>query len=284
MGAEMNDQRVSGRNKLVLLIVGLFAVCVAILFTCRDKGPQGGVQVEWEPIFNQAAKIFPDTGWVLLPYPDSKYGPGAVIRLAEGRAPEWLGDLGSDCGVPPEVIETIPGATPPFDVSRSTDIGVNAVLQLQGVEAGPSFGDIRRSTLKAEDHGADSISLLAFRNWLMDPDREVELREGCLDTLSEPDTYIVREAYRVSKGSYSFETDSGAKLSLKGAEVGDYLKLSPEAKVGITNDGSLEFDQDVYLAVRRLKYTDGKVETLSDTGTDESDGDKKLLKALIEPE
>jgi len=283
-GFSSKGPRTSSRSRVAA--TSLAALFVALGLTYLGYQYRSGIStdavVTWSsnPVFEQAAQIYKATGWVVLPYPDSKYGPGAVVQIAEGHAPDWLGSLTKDCGVPPKIIETGTCATASFELNRAIVYDSMAVLQLQGVSAGPLFSRIRFVSLQVEDCSADAFSILAFEYWLMDPDREGKLEEGCLENLSRPDTYIVREAIRVSRGAYTFETETGARLDLKGVDVADYLRLSPEAKVKVGEDGSLEFDQDVFLAIRRLKHEDVSEGTLAETGTDQEDADLKLLLAL----
>lgn len=256
----------------------LFGVAVTVALCCRPKDPVTEVQAQFRPILERRADIFESTGWVLLPAPDPKFGPGAVFQLREQGAPLWLGDLVADCRVPNEVLQPVVGATPPFDMSRNVEYGASAAIELSGVEASTAFNQVRGVSFKAEDHGADAFSVLRFKNWLSSP--EASIPEGCMETLGQTDTYIVREAYRVSRGRYSLKASSGASLKFDGVKASDYLTIDPQARVKVADDGSLEFDQPVYVAVRRLRYNDGSLETLSAPSSEDRAADERLLRAL----
>ena len=205
--------------------------------------------------------------WVVLPFPDSRITPGSIVSIKKSQV-AWESDLKS-CGAPKDVLAVNSSNSGKVTLNGAGEYGANAVIALKGVEIGPDFKRVKKTTLTADQHGPEGLDRIVLGTWFNDP--ATKLSKECSDFLSAKDVFIVQEAYRVSKGTYTLLGDNNAKLELKGLNLG-ILKLSASASAKTTTDGSLAFEQPVYTAIRRLKrFSDGSLKTLGDPGAEKTD-------------
>ena len=141
---------------------------------------------------------------------------------------------------------------PSMNFSKSASFGANAVINFKGITAGPAFNRVSKVLLEVKDHGVDYLKLLHFKDWLMDPDNRSSVSPVCMDELKKPDVYLVTEAFRVSKGSYSLLDEKGAMIKLTLPKLGELLKFEPDVKYKVEADGKLTIDETVFFAVRRV--------------------------------
>jgi hypothetical protein len=218
--------------------------------------------------------------WVVLPRPDSKMKPGSAIRVTEegGKARvAWLGDFRT-CGLTDADLGFTRGKFPPMAQTTSVNLGADAVLAVQGVQIGPQFDKVKSTKLTITESGGDAIDLFALRIWLATPGNRNRLGAVCESFFQQPNVYLVTESYRVSKGKYELLDKNGAKLSLK--VPANLLPVQLSASAGVTADGSMEFNDNFYIAVRRAReITPGSFQTLGQADVPVGYADKLIQRA-----
>jgi len=251
---------------------------VAILsFTLVLKDCNKGVENTISPSGIQ--KFYLDHGWIPLDIPDSKYAPGTIVQITKSAGIVYVSDIRT-CGVPDEAIKSVSGKSPKLTFDRNADYGAKALLGIKGVQIGPQWDKVKKTTLEHDDHGSDAIDILKLQIWLTDPKNQPAIPKACTDFLNAPDSYIVRESYRVAKGKYTLHGENGAQLKITALQLGP-VKIDPDAHAKVTEDGSLEFTDPVYAAIKRLRDTNGILQPLA-PGAAVSDSDEKV-KALLHP-
>jgi hypothetical protein len=255
----------------------MLALCL-IAFTLLLKDCNKGVEDTINPSGIQ--KFYLDHDWVPLDIPDSKYAPGSILQITKTTGIVYVSSV-KTCGVPDDALGVVPGASPKLTFSRDADYGAKAVLGVKGISIGPEWDKVKKTTLEHDDHGADAIDILKLQIWLTDPSNQSKIPKACTDFLNAPDSYIVRESYRVSKGKYTLHGENGAQLKVTGLQLGP-VKIDPDAHAKVTQDGSLEFTDPVYTAIKRLRDTNGMLQPLA-PGAQATDADPKV-KAMLYPQ
>jgi hypothetical protein len=255
-------------SKLQLLPIALL---LAFSTGCPHQDPQAVLNPD--PMF----RFYLAHQWIPLPEPDSRFGPGAVFTFSPGSDPRWQGTL-QDCGLPDELTKPVDAESGQLQFDAASDYGAKAGLSLKGVSAGPEFSKVKNSTLELDRHGPSSLNMVRLRLWLNDPENRNKIPQGCKDLLNRADTYIVQEAYEVSKGKYTLTSGTSAKVSADDLKLG-VLSLAPDAHAAVESDGSLVFDQTLYTAVRRLVYANGGWESLGRPG-DAGSADQQVIRQL----
>jgi len=100
------------------------------------------------------------------------------------------------------------------------------------------------------DQGADAFQVLKLRVWLENPENRKKVSQACMEELQKPSTYMITEAFRVSKGKYTLMDKTGATIRLKAGILGKFLKLEPNVSLQITDEGDLVIEQPAYFAIR----------------------------------
>ena len=218
------------------------------------------VASSWTPACKNASNIYSPQelldaldkagGWAPLAIPDSKYRPGSIIKIDEDGTVRWIDHLDT-CGYPAEVLAPEPGDIPKVTFTKSYDVGASALLNVKGIEAGPEFNKVSKTQLSIQEHSADALRLIGLQVWMEDPDNVSSVSSACMDELLKPNRFLVTEAFRVSKGTYTLFDQSGAAIKLKAPELGSLVQLQPDVKYEVTAEGSLVIEQPVYFAVRQ---------------------------------
>lgn len=262
---------------IIMLFKPLLAVCL-IAGTVLLKDCNKGIETTISPSGIQ--KFYLDHDWVPLDIPDSKYAPGSIVQITKATGIVYVSNV-KTCGVPDEALSVVTGTSPKLTYSRDADYGAKAVLSIKGVSIGPEWAKVKNTSLEHDDHGADAIDILKLQIWLTDPNNQSKIPKACTDFLNAPDSYIVRESYRVSKGKYTLHGENGAQLKITALQLGP-VKIDPDAHAKVTEDGSLEFTEAVYTAIKRLRDTNGLLQPLA-PGAKSEDADQKV-KAMLYPQ
>jgi hypothetical protein len=219
-------------------------------------------------------------GWIMLPLPDSKYLPGSVITASEESGVRYLGHLKS-CAVPSDILKPEKGSAPKIIFTKNKSFDAKATLVFKGISAGPEFGTIKNTKLTIDEHSMDALDLIRISVWLTEPDNKKRIPQVCFEWLGKPNTFVVNEAYVIKKGKYSLYDQKGGKIKLS---ADSFLKLfvtaGGETNISSTQDGDMEFTQEVTLAVRRVKRIGNSFQTLSPGSEVDLSGDDIIRKSF----
>lgn len=191
-------------------------------------------------------------GWAPLPFPDSKFRPGAIISIPDDDKIRWIGHL-RECGFPDEVLEPEVSRIPGIVFGKDSNFEAKSIINYYGIEAGPQFGRISKVRLEIKDQGADAFRLLTWLAWLDKPGNREQVSPRCMEELLKPNYYLVNEAFRISKAAYTLLDKSGTVIKLKGANLPSLLKFEPTVKHNVTTEGKLVIEEPTYFAVRKVK-------------------------------
>lgn len=217
-------------------------------------------------------------GWTPLPIPDSKFRPGSIIKVTE-EGVYWIDDLTS-CRYPLAEFEE-KSYIPSIAFTKELEFGASAVINIKGITAGPNFSRLSKIRLEIAEHGADAIRLLKLKIWMEDPDNRGRVSPVCLEELTKQDTYLVTEAFRITKGKYTFYDHSGAAIKIGAPVLKDLLQFQPDVKYEITNDGSLVIEQPAYFAIRKAQRVGDGFETLKSVPGEPDIADSKIEKLFL---
>jgi hypothetical protein len=214
--------------------------------------------------------------WIVLPFPDSRIGPGSIVTVSKGSV--GLDSTLASCGAPASVMKPNSGETKtPLQFKGDGAYDASANLGFQEVSAGADFSKVKKTSLTMSQHGPEGLDVLAIGEWMNDP--KTKLSKTCVDYLASDNVFIVLEAYKVTKGKYTFYGDDAASAKLSNLTLG-LFKIGAGAKLKTTQDGTVEFEEPVYTAIRRLKRTkDGSLKTLGQSSS-EKFADTDAMKLL----
>jgi len=236
-----------------------------------------------DSVFQQRplAKFLDANNWIALPIPDSKMGPGAVVKVTKSGATveaRWLGDF-RRCGVTDKDMGVVKGKFPALGVGEDFSVKASfaaSLLERLGLRA--EAEKVNGAVLKIDEAGGDAIDLLALKIWLEMPANKKNFPAACNDFLAQDDVYLVSEAFRISKGSYELIDKNGAKLSLNAAVAGKSIDADFSGSIG--SNGALAVAGDFYFGVRRVKrLASGGFATLGQNEQEIPEADE-MLRAL----
>jgi hypothetical protein len=188
-----------------------------------------------------------ENGWVSLPLPDKRMGPGSVIKLTKkdgAVAVQWLGDL-RRCGITDREFGYVRGKYSAIGIRESfgvkASIAAGYIAKLEGTADLEKAGD---AIMQIEDSGGDAVDFDALMNWVAKPGAAERMSRLCNSFLAQEDIYLVSEAFRISKARYGLVDKNGAKLAVTGGAFG---------QTGSRSSGTLSVTEDLYFGVRRVK-------------------------------
>jgi hypothetical protein len=233
---------------IVAAIVVVGVAVVAGVAACPGKSADKFYgKKEWKELFKKA------DGWVALPLPDSRYAPGAIIQVQKKTGVRYIDHM-RECNYPEEVLAPVIGTTPQIEFTKSRQFGGELVAAIEGVELGPQGGKISRVGLRIESLTVESLPLIRISDWELEGDNALKISDTCRRIFAQEDKYLVNEAARVNKATYTLYDASGAKIGLTGANLGEFLKIEASLSANTTSDGRLIIDQPVTVAVRRTVW------------------------------
>lgn len=188
-----------------------------------------------------------DNGWVSLPLPDKRMGPGSVIKVTKRDGAvimQWLGDL-RRCGISDREFRYVRGKYSAIGIGESfgvkASIAARFIAKLEGTA---DFEKAGGAIMQIEASGGDAVDFDALANWIAEPGAAHRMPQVCNNFLAQEDIYLVSEAFRISKASYGLVDKSGAKLTVTGGAFG---------QAGSRSSGTLSIIDDLYFGVRRVK-------------------------------
>lgn len=248
-------------------------VPLTLLMAICTGCPNTGDVSKSQPIY----KFYIQNHWIPLAEPDSKMAPGAVVTYTVKNGIQWQGTIVGRCGIPDDLLKAVPSDAGKLTFNTSSDYGASAVLNIKGVTVGPQWKKVKSTTLELDKHGPSSLDMVGIRLWMSNPDNASKIPQGCKDLLNAPNTYLIQEAYAVSQGKYTLKDSTDAELSLKGLQAGP-LSLSADAHAKPSDDGSLEFTELLYTAVKNVQFANGGWQSLGSSG--QPSADDTILKQL----
>lgn len=264
-------------RKCKRFIVNGILAALLCLFMVFSPGCPSGIRIitVYQP--KELVEFFREINFTPLPFPDSKYKPGAIIRVTDDI--KYVDDLTS-CGYPLSEFQE-EGYIPPIIFTKKVEFGASAIINIKGVTTGPNFERISKVRLEITDHGADAFRLIKLKVWMEDPDNIGKVSQVCMDELLKKDVYLITEAFRVSKAKYTLYDKTGAAIKIETPVLGNLLKFQPDVKYEVTSDGSLVIEQPVYLAVRKAVRIGEDFQTLKRPGGESETADAKIEKLFF---
>jgi hypothetical protein len=188
-----------------------------------------------------------ENGWVSLPLPDKRMGPGSVIKVTKKDGAvimQWLGDL-RRCGIADREFRYVRGKYRAIGIGESfgikASIAAGFIAKLEGTA---DFEKAGGAIMQIEDSGGDAVDFDALTDWIAKSDAARRMPQVCNSFLAQEDIYLVSEAFRISKASYGLVDRNGAKLKVTGGAFG---------QAGARSSGTLSVIDDLYFGVRRVK-------------------------------
>jgi hypothetical protein len=202
-------------------------------------------QTTFQPL--SLKQFLEENGWVPLPLPDKRMGPGSVIKVTKKDGVvvmQWLGDL-RRCGIADREFRYVRGKYSAIGIGESfgvkASIAAGFIARLGGTA---DFEKAGAAIMQIEDSGGDALDFDALTNWMAKPDAAQRMPRVCSNFLVQEDIYLVSEAFRISKASYGLVDKNGAKLAVTGGAFGP---------AGARPSGTLSVTDDLYFAVRGVK-------------------------------
>jgi len=188
-----------------------------------------------------------ENGWVSLPLPDKRMGPGSVIKVTRKDGAvitQWLGDL-RRCGITDREFRYVRGKYSAIGIGESfgikASIAANYIAKLDGTA---DFERAGGAIMQIEASGGDAVDFEALTNWMAKSGAAQRMPQVCNNFLAQEDIYLVSEAFRISKASYGLVDKNGAKLTVTGGAFG---------QAGSRSSGTLSVKDDLYFGVRHVK-------------------------------
>ena len=156
-----------------------------------------------------------ESGWVSLPLPDKRMGPGSVIKVTKKDGAvimQWLGDL-RRCGITDREFRYMRGKYPATGIGESFGIKASiAAAFITKLEGTADFEKAGGAIMQIEASGGDAVDFDALTNWMAKSGAAQRMPQVCNNFLAQDDIYLVSEVFRISKASYGLVDKNGAKL------------------------------------------------------------------------
>jgi len=206
------------------------------------------------------SKALGEAGWTSVDFPRELLGAGTIVSITQSQGITYRGHL-KDC-VSAEQFESRFGlkrgnAGLEGKIKTSYKLDISALLNYQSIEVGPSFNSLKNFTVTMGPTREEALSDILVRNWIranwdgLTPACKNYLRGYEGEKINPQETVFVLTDVLGAQGyTYSFETTSGAKVSLSPANLGQYFKVGGSAGLGTTASGDLKSDGFVYIAFK----------------------------------
>src|SRR5262249_36376278 len=117
----------------------------------------------------------------------------------------------------------------------------------------PGFTDVKKVSLRIESARTEVIDSIKLYDWLILNAKQMS--KACQEYILAKDVYLIREAYRVDRATYTLRDENGVKLKLTGEKLKALLKLGADLNYKINDDGDLTISTPVYIAIRNFVFT-----------------------------
>jgi len=123
-----------------------------------------------------------ESGWVSLPLPDKRMGPGSVIKVTKKDGAvimQWLGDL-RRCGISDREFRYVRGKYSAIGIGESfgvkTSIAAQFIAKLEGTA---DFEKAGGAIMQIEASGGDAVDFDALTNWMAKPGAAQRMPQVC---------------------------------------------------------------------------------------------------------
>jgi hypothetical protein len=221
------------------------AVCGAVAWIVVAVSFSAAQIVTFQPL--PLKQFLEENGWVALPLPDRRMGPGSIIKVRrkDGAVTmQWLGDL-RRCGIPDREFRYVRGKY--SSIGNGDSFGIEASIAMRYIvrlEGTADFEKAGSAIMQIEASGGDAVDFDALTNWMARSDAARQMPRTCNNFLAQEDIYLVSEAFRISKASYGLVDKNGAKLTITGGAFG---------QAGSRSSSTLSVVEDLYFGVRHVK-------------------------------
>jgi len=222
----------------LIAVLGMACLATAVPFSAAQI-------IIFQPL--PLKQLLEENGWVSLPLPDKRMGPGSVVKVTKKDGAvivQWLGDL-RRCGITDWEFRYARGKYPAIGIGES--FGIKASIAANFVTKLGDTADFEKAggaIMQIEASGGDAVDFDALTNWMAKSGTAQRIPQVCNNFLAQEDIYLVSEAFRISKASYGLVDKNGAKLTVTGGAFG---------QVGSRSSGTLSVIDDLYFGVRRVK-------------------------------
>jgi hypothetical protein len=221
------------------------AVCGAVGSVVAAVSFSAAQIVTFQPL--PLKQFLEQNGWVSLPLPDKRMGPGSLAKVTKkdgGVAMQWLGDL-RRCGITDREFRYVRGKYSAIGIGDSFAIRASiAVPYIARLEGTADFEKAGGAIMQIEDSGGDAVDFDALTNWMVRSDAARRMPQVCNNFLAQEDIYLITEAFRISKARYGLVDKNGARLTITGGAFG---------QAGSRSSGTLSVVDDLYFGVRHVK-------------------------------
>jgi len=272
----MLSSEISRKKDRLVRIIAITALAVA--FSSASFCGGGGDDV-YSP--KELIKVLKKAGgWTPLTIPGSNYQPGTIIKIDQKKHVYYIDDL-SSCGIPISEFQINP-YTPPVTFTKAVEVGASALINVKGIKAGPSYSRVSKVRFEIADQGADAFQLIKLQDWMANPDNQSRMSKSCAKALSQPDTYLINEAFKVSKGKYTLYDKSGVAIKITTPLINELFQIEPDIKYTVESDGSMLIEQPVYFAVRTVQRVGSNFVVLNRPSGEPETADNVLEKIFLQ--
>jgi hypothetical protein len=131
-----------------------------------------------------------ENGWVSLPLPDKRMGPGSIIKVTKKDGAvimRWLGDL-RRCGIADREFRYVRGKYSAIGVGESFAVKASIVAGfIAKLEGTADFEKAGGAILQIEDSGGDAVDFDALANWLAKSGAARQMPQVCNNFLAQED-------------------------------------------------------------------------------------------------
>jgi len=196
----------------------------------------------------------------MVPLPNSSLLPGAVIQVTAGDGKpittgsplqiRWLGSLQGNCKVPENMLAINAASIPGITSDKTFSFDASIAAKAAGLTLGSLGANVSHDADLSISTSADqSLNYLQFTSWVNDPINHAVVDKACGSILTQPNVFIIQEAFVISAGDYNFKNSGGAKISVAPPNV----PVNGSADVSFANGGTITIKAPTVFALKALQ-------------------------------